>query len=220
MKMISRGAIALLLILIFVPLIHGQDLSKYRNFSLGMSLADVSKQVDKNPADAMVVHERPALIQQLTWWPPLNYGSSLQAEAVQQMRFSFFNGELYRVAITYDSSATRGLTAEDMVQAMSLKFGTAAKLAGEIAETYGTTDKVLARWEDAQFSLNLSRSGLSNNFGLVMLTKQVNTQADAAITQALKLEQQGAPQKEADRMKKAADDLETTRQKNMKVFLP
>lgn len=220
MKLISRAAIALLMILLSAPLIHGQDLSKYRNFSLGMSLADISQQIDKKPADATVVHERPALIQQLTWWPPPTFGSSLPAEAVQQIRFSFYNGELYRIGVSYDSSATKGLTAEDMVQALSRNYGTATKPPGEIAEVYGTKDKVLARWEDAQYSFNLFRSSFLNTFGLVMFTKQVNAQADTATTEALKLEQQGAPQKEADRLKKEKDDLETTRQRNMKSFLP
>jgi hypothetical protein len=220
MKLISRAAIALLMILLSAPLIHGQDLSKYRNFSLGMSLADISQQIDKKPADATVVHERPALIQQLTWWPPPTFGSSLPAEAVQQIRFSFYNGELYRIGVTYDDSATKGLTAEDMVQALSRNYGTAAKPPGEIEEVYGTKDKVLARWEDSQYSFNLFRSSFLNTFGLVMFTKQVNAQADTATTEALKLEQQGAPQKEADRLKKEKDDLETTRQRNMKSFLP
>jgi hypothetical protein len=219
MKLISRGAIALLMILLSAPLIHGQDLSKYRNFSLGMSLADISKQIDKKPADATVVHERPALIQQLTWWPPPTFGSS-RAEAVQQIRFSFYNSELYRIGVSYDDSATKGLTAEDLAQALSHNFGTATKPPGEIGEVYGTKDKVLARWEDSQYSFNLFRSSFLNTFGLVMFTKQVNAQADTAATEAVKLEQQGAPQKEADRLKKEKDDLETTRQRNMKSFLP
>jgi hypothetical protein len=220
MKLISRGAIALLMILLSAPLIHGQDLSKYRNFSLGLSLADISKQIDKKPTDATVVHERPALIQQLTWWPPPTFGSSLRADAVQQMRFSFYNGELYRIGVTYDDSATKGLTAADMVQAMSGNYGTATQPPGEIEEVYGTKDKVLARWEDSQYSSNLFRSSLSNAFGLVVFTKQLDAQAAAASTEAVKLEQQEAPQKELARVKKATDDLETVRQKNLKAFRP
>ena len=45
MKIISRGAIALLMILLSAPLISAQDLSKYRTFSLGTSLAELSKQL-------------------------------------------------------------------------------------------------------------------------------------------------------------------------------
>ena len=74
MKMISRGATALLMILVFAPLIHGQDLSKYRNFSFGMSLAAVSKQVDLAPAEVKSdpskasVDSRVDLVSPATFW--------------------------------------------------------------------------------------------------------------------------------------------------------
>jgi hypothetical protein len=72
------------MILLAVPLMHGQDLSKYRSFSFGMSVSDIAKQIAKTPADATVVHQRPALIQQLTWWPPASLlANPLQSEAVQ-----------------------------------------------------------------------------------------------------------------------------------------
>src|SRR6266700_7859021 len=107
MKMISRGAIALLMILISAPLIHGQDLSKYRTFSFGTSLASVSKQVDRQPIEAEVIHQQPALIQELTWYPPQPYGFSRPAEPVDKIVFSFRNGELYRMLVFYDSSAIK-----------------------------------------------------------------------------------------------------------------
>ena len=216
MKMISRGAIALLMILVSAPVIHGQDLSKYRNFSFGMSLADISEQIDEKPTDVTLVHARPALIQELTWWPPLVLGTP-RAEPVREIFFSFYNGQLYRISVTYDRYVTEGLTAEDMVQTMSAKYGTATGPTAEMnfptSETYGTTEKVIVRWEDSQYSFNLFQSSISKTFGLVMFTKGVNAQAEAAITEALKLEQQGASQKEA-------HDLETARQKNAKAFRP
>jgi hypothetical protein len=215
MKMAGGLIVGFLMLLSSVPLLHGQDLSKYRSFSLGMSLADVSAYINKKPADAIALHERPALIQQLTWWPPLALGSSLRIEAIQQVRFSFYNGELYRIAVIYDIVATRGLTAEDMVHAMSLTYGTAAAAGGDFE---GNAE--LARWEDSQYSLNLFRSSLSNSFGLVLFVKGQAAQAEAASTEAVKLEQQEAPQKELARAKKAADDLETARQKNIKTFRP
>jgi hypothetical protein len=61
--------------LLSIPQVHAQDLSKYRNFSFGMTVADISKQIDQTPANAAVVHERPALIEELTWLPPQRYDS-------------------------------------------------------------------------------------------------------------------------------------------------
>ena len=111
-------------ILLSTPQIHAQDLSRYRNFSFGMTVADLSKQIDAKPANATVLHEHPALIQELTWWPPQPYSSLRPAEPVEQILFSFYNGALYRMLVTYDSSATKGLTDEDMIRVVSAKYGT------------------------------------------------------------------------------------------------
>jgi hypothetical protein len=224
MKM-RRVVICLVIILLSAPLIRGQDLSKYRNFSFGMSLVDLSKQVDQKPTEANLIHQRPAVIQELTWWPPLASGTP-QAEPVRQILFSFYNGELYRILVTYDRYVTEGLTAEDMVRTMSAKYGTATRPTAEInfptsePGEYGTTEKVIVRWEDSRYSFNLFRSSLSNTFGLVMFSKRLDAQAEAAIAKSLKLEGQGDPQKEVAPVKKEADDLETSRQKNIRAFLP
>jgi hypothetical protein len=223
MKMTCSLVSSLVMILLSVQCIHGQDLSKYQNFSFGMRLVDLSEQVDQKPTEANLIHQRPAVIQELTWWPPLASGTRL-AEPVRQILFSFYNGELYRILVTYDRYVTEGLTADAMVRTMSAKYGTATRPTAEINfptnETgeYGTTEKVIVRWEDSQYSFNLFRSPLSNTFGLVMFSKRLDAQAEAAIAKSLKLEGQEDPQKEAARVKKEANDLEASRQKNIKAF--
>ena len=220
MKIVHGVVLSLVMILFLAPLIHGQDLSKYRDFSLGMSVADIAKQINKQPTDAIMVHDRPALIQQLTWWPSLALGFALRTEAVQWVRFSFYNGELYKIGVTYDIFATRGLTAGDMIQTMSQNYGIAAIPIYGTVEKDGATNQVLARWQDPQYSVSLLRSSLSNSFGLVLFTKGVAARAEAASAEAVTLEQQEAPEKELARAQKAADDLETQRQENMKAFRP
>jgi hypothetical protein len=53
-----------------------------------------------------------------------------------------------------------------------------------------------------------------------MFTKQLDAQAGVSIAESVKLEQEEAPQKQAARVKKAADDLEGERQKNIKTLRP
>jgi hypothetical protein len=224
MKMISRAAIALVIVVLCDPLIHAQDLSKYRNFSFGMSAAGVSKLAGETPADAIVIHERPALIQELTWYPPLPFESVRPAEPVQKVLFSFYNGELYRMLVTCDSDAVKGLTSEDVIRMLSAQYGTAARPAAEVNfptnDAYMATEKVIARWEDPQYSLNLFRTSMSDTFAIVMFPKRLDAQAAAAIAESVKLERQEAPQVEAARVKQAAVDLETERQKNIKALRP
>jgi hypothetical protein len=162
-------------------------------------------------ADVKVIHGRPALIQELNWWPPNLPGTSFQSDTVEQILFSFYNGELYKISVTYDQSSTEGLTAEDMVKSISAKYGPATNLAVEIDSAkndgYDVTQKPVASWEDAQYSFNLVRSSFTDHLGLIIYSKRVNAEAELAIVEAVKLEEQEGPQREAERQKKQTEDL-------------
>ena len=224
MKMISRAAIVLAMIALWDPLIHAQDLSKYRNFSFGMSAASVLNLAEEKPADLITIHVQPALIQELTWYPPLPFASPRPAEPVQKVLFSFYDGELYRMVVTYDSDAIKGLTNEDMIRILAAKYGTATRPAAEVNvpadDSYRVTESVIARWEDPQYSLNLFRSSMLDTFEVDLFAKRLDSQATTAIAESIKLERQEAPQKEAARVKQAAVDLEAERQKNIKSLRP
>jgi len=228
MRTMMRGLVVCFLMVVVILLsilqVHAQDLSRYRNFSFGMTVADISKQIDQKPANAAVLHERPALIQELTWWPPQPYGTLRPAEPVDQILFSFCNGALYRMLVTYENSATKGLNDEDMIRVVSAKYGLATRPVAAVVNfptnpSYHATEKVIARWEDSQYSLNLFRSS-GDTFAIVMFTKQLDAQAGISIAESVKLEQEEAPQKQAARDKKNADDLELERQKNIKTLRP
>ena len=145
-------------------------------------------------------------------------------DSVWQAFFTFYNDELYRILVTYDPEATKGLTAEDMVQAISAQYGTATRPDAQISfptnELYRSTEKVIARWEDSQFSINLYRSRSLNFFALIMFSKRLDGQAEAAIADAVELERQEALQTEVARVKKESDNLQVVRQKNRKTFRP
>jgi hypothetical protein len=224
MKTMRCSILCFVVLLLSAPLLRAQDLSKYRDFSLGMSLPELSNQVDLRPLQTKLIQKRPSVIQEMTCWPRNSSDYSLPADSVWQIFFSFYNGELFRILVTYDRNATHGLTAEDMVQAISTKYGTATRPAGEINfptnELYRSTEKVIARWEDSQYSINLVRSRFLNSFALVMFSKRLDAQADVAIAKSIKLEGQEDPQKGIDRQKKETDDLEAARQKNRKIFRP
>jgi hypothetical protein len=224
MKMMRGVLIALVVTLLFAPLIRGQDLSRYRNFPLGTSLVKLSNQADLGPLSATVIHKRPAVIEEVMWWPPPAADSSRAAEPLLHLLLTFYNGELYKILVTYDRRATEGLTSEDMVQALSAKYGTATRpdvtISFPSADVEGPTQKVIARWEDSQYSVNLFRSSLLDSFELLVFSKQMNAQAEVAIAESVKLDLQEAPQMEFDRQQKEVNELEVTRVKNKKAFRP
>jgi hypothetical protein len=143
---------------------------------------------------------------------------------VQEVEFSFFNGALYKIVVTYENSATEGLSVEDMVRVISVNYGAATMPVADknppASVGYSSSGTAIALWEDTQYSVALSRFPLSSVFQLVMLSKQLNGQADTAIAQAVKQDRDDAPQKELAREKQEAADLETMRQANLKAFRP
>jgi hypothetical protein len=225
MKTIRSSTLCLFVMLLVAPLLCAQDLSKYREFSFGMSPAAVVKLTDTSITDVKTLHRQPALIQELTWWLPMLPGASYKADSVREILFSFYNGELYKISATYDRAATEGLTAADLAQSISAKYGPPIDPVTEIdlstGERHGgAAEKVVAHWGNAQYSLSLYRSGLANGFTLEMYSQQTNSAADVAIAKAIKVEELEGPQKEADRQKKEADELALERLKNMQSFRP
>ncbi len=89
MKTMRSSILCLVVLLLWAPLLRAQDLSKYRHFTLGMSLTTVLKHTDQRMTDVKVIHGRPAMIQELEWWPPNLPGSSFQSDTVKQILFSF-----------------------------------------------------------------------------------------------------------------------------------
>jgi len=224
MKTIRCSILCFVVLLLTAPLLRAQDLSKYRHFTLGMSLTRVLERTDQKMAGVKMIHGRPALIQEVTWWPPNIPGSSYRSGTVEQILFSFYNAELYKISVTYDRTSTEGLTAEDMVKSISAKYGPATSVKPEVDsatnERYDMRQKPVATWEDSQYSFNLVRSSFSGGFELLIYSKRLNAEAEVALAEAVKLEKEEEPQREAERQKKQTGDLEATRQKNQKSFRP
>src|SRR6266852_4780562 len=173
MKKLRSSIFCIVVLLLAAPLLRGQDLSKYRHFTFGMSLTRVLERTDQKMADVKVIHGRPALIQELTLWPASLPGTSFRSDTVEQILFSFYNAELYKIFVTYDRTSTEGLTAEDMVKSISAKYGPATSVKPEVDsatnERYDLKQKPVATWEDSQYSLNLIRSSSSGSFELLSI---------------------------------------------------
>ena len=224
MKTIRNSILCLSAFFLTASLLHGQELSKYRGFSLGTSLPDVLKLSEQKLGNVKTIHVRPVLIQELTWWPLRSAGTSARPDSVEQILFSFSNGDLYKISVTYGRASTEGLTVADMVKSISAKYGPATSLESEVDsvlnERYNMKQKSVASWEDSKYFFNLVRSSFTDHLGLVIYSKRLNADAELHIAEAVKLEEQDGPQKEADRLKKQTDNLETARQKNRKIFRP
>jgi hypothetical protein len=207
-------------------LLGAEDLSTYRGLQFGMNLAAAAKQASMKPSEARVVHQRPAVIQELQWLPRNSSGSPFQADPVKEGLLCFYNGELFRIVVTYDRYRVEGMTASDMIQAISATYGIATRPAAQIPyhSIYGEVAEVVARWEDNEYSYNLVESGDRSSFALILYSKRLQTLAEAAIVEAVRLDAQEAPQREVELQQKKEKEshlrLERARSVNKPNFRP
>jgi hypothetical protein len=225
--------------------ISANDLSRYRGFAVGMSVTAVAAQAEISP-EPRVLHERPALIQELMWQPPRVLRMSANSDSVKKVLFSFYNGQLFRMVVTYDRDRTEGLTAADLIEAISTTYGlptppttestsfgssvpggSATPPQGQEApfsRSLGYEDKILARWGDSENAIHLFESPYQSGFGLVVISKSLETLARVAMAEAARLDAQEAPQRELDRQQKQTEDNrlknETARRANKQTFRP
>src|ERR1700761_345099 len=106
-RICSINKLSLLLVL-FLPLLRGADLSTYRGFQLGMTLSAAVKHSGMDISEVTILHHRPARIQELTWNP--SRFSPNDTDPVEQVLLSFYNGQLFRMVVDYDSAKMKGLT--------------------------------------------------------------------------------------------------------------
>jgi hypothetical protein len=209
--------------------ISAQDLSKYRDFQLGMSLAAVAQQAGIT-YEARVVHQRPELIQELMWQPPRSLGPPPSGDSVRKVLFSFYGGELFRIVINYEWDKTEGLTVEDMVEAISATYGPAtlptlrATPILALSKVYADSNRIMAHWEDAQSSVDLFQPSYASTFGLVMFSKRLDALAQSASVESVRLDTQDAPGGAVERKQRQENEDHARQEKarlvNKAIFRP
>ena len=211
-------------------LLSGQSTPHYREFELGGDLASVSTLAGVAVSEAKTTHQRPALIQELQWRLP--YASTgpaaPSADPVQQIVFSFYNDQVFRLVIDYDRNRTEGMTDGDMIDAISSAYGPISKMPpknrvanAQVAEESGTR---VAHWGDADYSVVLYRSSYASGFRMVVTSLRLDALARTAEAEAVRLDERDAPRREIARQKKEADDARTAQEKarlaNKAAFRP
>jgi hypothetical protein len=209
-------------------LAFGQDMSRYRAYVLESSLASVATASGARAADAKTLHARPAAIQQLEWRAPYVDSRDTRADPVREISFTFYNDALYQVIVNYDRDRTDGLTKSDIVESLSAAYGVPT-LASSRTRTSPSTEAspdtiVVARWENADSLLTLSRGSYTPEFQLILISKPLSARARSAVREAIRLDAIEAPRREAEQRKKEAGDASAVRDKtrliNKAAFRP
>lgn len=191
--------------------VAAQDLSRYRAFKLGGTLASVATSVQMSPSASTSTHVRPALLQVLDWAPSrLGAGTPPTADPVAHITFSFCDDQLYQLIVEYRRDRTDGLSDADLVAQLTGEFGAPVPRSlwrsGRPASLVEVEAGVaVARWEDAsQHAVALYRDSLDRpQYRLLIMDTGLSQLARAAAARAFRLDAQEAPDRERARQQKA-----------------
>lgn len=188
--------------------LESQNQSRYRDYTLGADLASTSALAGVAASEARTIHQRPAVLQELLWRRPyvLSGSSPARTDPVQEIAFSFYNDQLSKMVIDYDRERTAGLTDADLVEAISVEFGSAVKPGRAGAPVDEGSGTLIARWVDAAHAAALYRLSYASGFRLIVTSPRLEALARTAVTQAARLDEREAPQREIARQKKEAAD--------------
>jgi hypothetical protein len=211
--------------------VEGQDLSHYRNFALRSDLHAVSTLTGMPPSTAHIVHQRPALLQELEWRPSrwTTVGAGPSTDPVEQILFTFYNDQLFQVVVDYGQERTSGLTSADMIEAISVEYGTplskASRPGRAAPQLESESGAPVASWGDVEHSVVLfATSSYRPGYRLVLTDTRLADLAGKAAAQAIRLDDQEAPQREVARQKKEQEDgaaaAAKAREANKGVFRP
>jgi hypothetical protein len=221
MAVVRIVAVTVVLAVVSAAPTIAQDLSRYRDYQLGSSVAAVLAISGAEAAEVQALHERPAHIQRLEWQAP--YVIS-RADALDRIVFGFCDEALYQMTVTYDRDSMAGLTDRDVIESFSATYGTprpAPRTPRRIAEDNGYAySTVLAQWIGPGSEITLTRGVDTPDVQLVLLATPAGTRARASIRESLRLDAQEAPGRERAKAREEASAAEQTRRKNKSVFRP
>ena len=206
-----------------------QDVAKYREFSLGSSMASVVELTGSRATDVRTLHEKPFLLQELLWRPRYSTGRTLpDVDPVREVIFSFSGDRLYRITVYYDRTRTAGLTHDDLVLALTDIYGApaAATTHTERRDRFEPSEAatLIAFWERGDMMVSLYWSDSRAGYGLRVMSQTGESEARLTMAEAVALDAREAPAREAARLKQDADDLkaadERARETNKGAFRP
>jgi hypothetical protein len=208
-----------------------QDLSRYREVAFGSSVSAVAAITGTKAGEVKVIHQRPALIQELVWRPQYAISRPVgRSEAVREVSLRFYDDKLFSLIVVYDARLVQGLTNADIIAAVSAVYGPATltpaasqpPVPAPAGSINGTT--AIARWQNTDYEFTLMREVYPETFRLLGVSRELAIAARAAETEATRLDVEEAPRRLAEQavadaeLKKAAADK--TRTTNKGEFRP
>ena len=224
---LQRGGVSAACVVLAVWTASAAELSRYREFELGSSVAAVTAVTLSAERDLKILHNRPALLQEVTWQPRYMTGAPVaDRNSIGEMVFSFVDDRLFKMTVVYERGRTTGLTNADMIAALTELYGVPTGKAEPPRAAADALDTVavIAEWRQEDTHMSHRRGRYNESFSLVITSVSLDAIARKAQASALVMDVREAPAREAALLKKRADEQrqveEQTRTANKKVFTP
>lgn len=221
------GGLSTAFVILAVYVGSAAELSRYREFDLGSSVATVTAVTRTATRDLKTIHSRPALLQEVVWQPRYMAGAPVaDRSSISEMVFSFVDDRLFRMTVVYERGRTTGMTNADMLAALRELYGAPTTPSIQTRDKADALDSptVIAEWQQADAHVALRRSRYNDLFSVVITSLSLNAEARKAQAAAAAMDAREAPAREAAAAKKRADEQrqaeEQTREANKKVFKP
>ena len=179
-----------------------------------LAMASVAAVAGVDPAEAKTIDQRPAMLQNLEWRPSRWVAGSTTSsiDPVEQIRFSFYDNQLFRVVVDYGHERTEGMTGADMIEGISSIYGPLRPRSSLVAGRAGSQLEaewgwLVARWGDSEQRVALYQtSSYGATYRLTVADARLDSLAGMAEAQAGRLDDQEAPAREIARQTKERDD--------------
>ena len=130
------------------------------------------------------------MMQELEWRPRYYSGGVAPlTDPVDVMLFKFYDDQLFMVVADYDRRRTEGMSAEDMIAAISETYGPVSQVPSRRLGTptvqYGFPDTPLAVWGTTEYSVTLLRVAYPASFRLVVAHTRLENLARTATAAAV-----------------------------------
>jgi hypothetical protein len=212
-----------------LPVVSAESpFTRYRDVTLGDPVQVVVDRLKVPLTDIKVVHDRPTLVQQLTWRPHRSVsGATVAPDPLAEMVLTFHLGRLARIAVSYDRAQTAGLTDADLHEALTGTYGTSMLLSRRTTPAVlieSGEPEPIGRWGDADTLVVLWRQAYPDRVRLTLTSLVDDRAMQAAIADGVRLETSEAPARDLARRDAEAEAAraraENVRRENKATFKP
>ena len=204
-----------------------QGRPQYRTHAMGDTLLATAHLIGQPVTDATSTPAVAGGVQELRWHARhMRGGHPSAGDPVDRLVFGFFEHRLFRVVVDYAPDRTAGMTAGDMVTAVSSIYGQPLRrtLVSAVERRPRAAESVIAEWKNGDEWVTLLATQGQTAYRIIVVSTALETLARASGAREAPVDRPDWPSIDAARARVdlfgAEPLLQKTRQANIASFVP